>query len=209
MSSYRYYRYFQNTSSQVDIGGGLPGDTLGNAVASAPRPQKPSYYVAGLTWTITQNLTNDFHVSYLRNQWQWSTNGAPPQIAGLGGALEPGGESTNALTPYNVDSQDVRQRQWDGHDWMLRDDLNQLHGNHLFQYGAAYQRNYDFFTRNDNGIGIDAALVYQSSNGSISFPSAYLPAGLPASQVTNWDALLEVLGLVTCEAGRPLAGRRK
>ncbi len=198
MSSYRYYSYFQNTSSQVDIGGGLPGDTLGQAAASAPRPQKPSYYVASLTTTITPNLTNDFHVSYLRNQWQWSTNGAPAQLPGMAGALEPGGESANALTPYNVDSQDVRQRQWDGHDWMLRDDLSQLHGNHLFQYGAAYQRNYDYFTRNDNGIGIDAALVYQSSNGSISFPAAYQPAGLPSGQVTNWNTLYaEVLGMVS------------
>ena len=40
MSSYRYYRYFQNTSSQMDIGGALPGDTFGQAAASAPRPQK-------------------------------------------------------------------------------------------------------------------------------------------------------------------------
>jgi len=198
MSSYRYYRYFQNTSSQIDIGGDLPGDSFGQAAASAPRPQKPSYYVAGLTATLTPNITNDFHVSYLRNQWQWSTNGAPPQLPGLGGAIEPGGESTNALIPYNVDSQDVRQRQWDGHDWMLRDDLNQLHGNHLFQYGASYLRDYDYFTRNDNGIGIDAALVYQISNGSLSFPAAYQPTGLPASQVTNWDTLYaEVLGMVS------------
>ena len=69
-------------------------------------------------------MTNDFHVSYLRNQWQWSTNGAPPQLPGLAGAVETGGESTNALIPYNVDSQDVRQRQWDGHDWLFRDDVN-------------------------------------------------------------------------------------
>ena len=198
MASYRYYSYFQNTSSQVDIGGALPGDSFGQAAASAPRPQKPSYYVAALTTTITPNVTNDFHVSYLRNQWQWSTNGAPPQLPGLAGAIEPGGETANALTPYNVDSQDVRQRQWDGHDWMLRDDLSHLHGNHLFQYGASYQRNYDFFTRNDNGIGIDAALVYQISNGSLAFPAAYQPAGLPAGQVTNWNTLYsEVLGMVS------------
>ncbi len=166
MASYRYYRYFQNTSSQTDIGGLLPGDTFGNAAASAPRPQKPSFLVGALTTTISANLTNDFHFSYLRNQWQWSTNGAPPQLPGLAGAVEMGGESANALVPYNVDSQSTRQRQWDGHDALFRDDLSLLHGNHLFQYGVSYQRNYDFFTRNDNGIGIDAQLVYQITNGT-------------------------------------------
>ncbi len=198
-ASYRYYRYIQNTSSQVDIGGLLPGDSLGQAAASAPRPQKPSYLVGALTTTISANLTNDFHFSYLRNQWQWSTSGAPPQLPGLAGAVEMGGESANALIPYNVDSQDTRQRQWDGHDAMFRDDLSMLHGNHLFQYGASYQRNYDFFTRNDNGIGIDAQLVYQITNGTgISFPASAQPAGLPSSQVSNWNNYYaEVLGMVS------------
>ncbi len=198
MASYRYYSFSQLTSQQVDIGGALPGNTLGQAAASAPRPQKPSYIVAGLTTTITPHLTNDFHFSYLRNQWQWSTVGAPPQLAGLGGAVEMGGENINALIPYNVDSQSTRSRQWDGHDSMFRDDLSLLHGNHLFQFGGSYQRNFDFFTRNDNGIGIDAALVYQITNGSIAFPSSVQPAGLPSSQVTNWNSLYsQVLGLVS------------
>jgi hypothetical protein len=199
MASYRYYGYSQLTSQQVDIGGVLPGGTLGQAAASAPRPQKPSYLVVGMTTTITSNLTNDFRFSYLRNQWQWSTSGAPPQLPGLGGAVEMGGESANALIPYNVDSQSTRARQWDGHDTMLRDDLSFLHGNHLSQFGGSYQRNYDFFTRNDNGIGIDAALVYQMTNGTgIAFSAANRPAGIPSNQTTTWDQLYaETLGFVS------------
>src|SRR5882724_8673278 len=199
MASYRYYGYSQLTQQQVDIGGVLPGGTLGQAAASAPRPQKPSYLVAGMTTTITPNLTNDFRFSYLRNQWQWSTNGAPPQLPGLGGAVEMGGESINALIPYNVDSQSTRSRQWDGHDTMLRDDLSLLYRNHLFQFGGSYQRNYDFFTRNDNGIGIDAALVYQMTNGTgIAFSSNNRPAGLPSTQNTTWEQLYaEALGMVS------------
>ncbi|HEY2017715.1 MAG TPA: carboxypeptidase regulatory-like domain-containing protein, partial [Bryobacteraceae bacterium] len=199
MSSYRYYRFSQLTSSQVDIGGALPGNTLGHAVASAPRPEKPSYLVAGLTTNLTGNLTNDFHFNYLRNWWQWSTNGAVPQLPGLGGAVEMGGESANALIPYNVDSQSTRQRQWDGHDSVFRDDLSWLHKNHLVQFGGSYQRNYDFFTRNDNGIGIDAALVYQITNGTgVNFSSAYQPAGLPTGQLGTYNQLYaEVLGMVS------------
>src|SRR5690242_5561292 len=199
MASYRYYGFSQLTSQQVDIGGALPGGTLGRAAASAPRPQKPSYLVAGMTTTITPNLTSDFRFSYLRNQWQWSTNGAPPQLPGLGGAVEMGGESINALIPYNVDSQSTRSRQWDGHDTMIRDDLSYLRKNHLFQFGGSYQRNYDFFTRNDNGIGIDAALVYQMTNGSgIAFAAANRPAGIPSNQTSTWDQLYaETLGFVS------------
>jgi hypothetical protein len=199
MATYRYYSFYQLTSQQVDIGGLFPGGTLGQAAASAPRPQKPSYFVAGMTTTITPNLTNDFRFSYLRNQWQWSVNGAPPQLPGLGGAMELGGESANALIPYNVDSQSTRSRQWDGHDTMLRDDLSYLRGNHLVQFGGSYLRNYDFFTRNDNGIGIDAALVYQMTNGTgIAFSAANRPAGLPSSQNTTWDQLYaETLGFVS------------
>ncbi len=199
MVSDRYYNYNQLTSNQVDIGGALPGDTFGVAAASAPRPQKANYLVAGLSTTITPNLTNDFHFNFIRNYWSWSTSGGTPQLPGLGGAVEIGGETANALIPYNVDTSSTRQRAWDGHDQVYRDDLSLLHGNHLFQFGGSYQRNFDFYTRNDNGIATDASLVYQIGNGAgIAMPSAYLPTGLPSSQITNYSNLYaEVLGLVS------------
>jgi hypothetical protein len=199
MSSYRYYRFSQLATTQVDIGGALPGDTFGAPTSKAPRPQKPWFWVAGLTTTISSNMTNDFHISYLRNFWQWSTVGGPPQLSGLGGALEMGGESAglNALVPYNVDSQNTRSRFWDGKDWLLRDDLTLLHGDHLFSFGGSYQRNFDYHQRNDNGVGIDTSVTYQITNGTgINFTSQ--PANLPASQVTNWNNLYaQVLGLVS------------
>jgi len=199
MSSYRYYRFLQYATTQVDIGGVLTGDQFGVPASTAPRPEKPWFWVAGLTGTITPNLTNDFRVSYLRNFWQWATVGGPPQLPGLGGVLELGGESagTNALIPYNVDSQNTRQRFWDGQDWLFRDDLSLLHGNHLFQFGGTYQRNFDYHQRNDNGVGIDTSITYQLTNGTgINFTSQ--PAGLPASQVTNWNNLYaQVLGIVS------------
>ena len=125
--------------------------------------------------------------------------GARRSFRDLTGALEIGGETSNALIPYNVDTSSTRQRAWDGHDQMYRDDLTLVKGNHVLQFGGSYQRNYDFYTRNDNGIAVDSSLVYQIGNGSgISMPAAYLPAGLPSSQVTNWSNLYaEVLGLVS------------
>ena len=195
----RYYSYQQLTSNQVDIGGVLPGDTLGQAAATAPRPQKANYLVAGLTTILTPELTNDFHFNFIRNYWSWATDGGTPQLPGLGGALEIGGESSQALIPYNVDTQSTRQRAWDGHDQYYRDDLTRLHANHLLQFGGSYQRNFDYYTRNDNGVAVDASTVYQVGQGSgIGFSSAYEPTGLPSSQVTNWSNLYgEVLGIVS------------
>src|SRR5664280_2748663 len=76
------------TTTQVDIGGFFPGDTLGTPAAVSNRPQTPWYLVAGLTTNISSHTTNDFHYSFLRNWWQYGSAGAPPQLPGLGGALE-------------------------------------------------------------------------------------------------------------------------
>jgi hypothetical protein len=198
-SSYRVYRLTRNTPSQVDIGGFFAGDTLGKPAAVSSRPQQPWYLVAGLTTNITTNLTNDFHFSYLRNFWSWGDQNAPPQFPQLGGALEPLGEQHyTALTPYNVDTQDVRTRFWDGHDYFFRDDLTLLKGNHLFQFGGAYQRNWDYHQRTDNGGGINYTTTYQlgdSVGAGLVDISGVLPSGVSAK--TFGRDYAAVLGIVT------------
>ena len=198
-ASYRYYKFVQLSSVQTDFGGVLPGDTLGQYSAKAVRPQQPSYWVAGLTSTLTPTITNDFRFSYLRNFWQWGTAAAPPQLPGLGGALEIHADNSNALIPYNVDAQDARQRFWDGQDKVLRDDLTMIKSNHLIQVGGTYQRNFDYHLRNDNGVGIMNATVYQVNSGSgITLPSQYIPSTVPANQQTAYNTLYnDVLGIVS------------
>jgi len=214
MGSYRYYHFQAVTANQTDIGGVLPGDTLGQYKSAISRPLVPSYYVAGLTTNITTNLTNDFHYSYTRNFWQWNSALAPPQLPGLPAPIEIGGESgsTNhntaygggqdALIPYNVDTQDVRARYWDGHDHSIRDDLSLIKGNHLFQFGGLYQHTLDIHQRDDNGVSTFTGLVYVSGGTSatnMAMPAAYQPVGLPSSQLTSvWQPLYEqVLGVIT------------
>ena len=83
-------------------------------------------------------------------------------VPGLAGALEPFGESaTQALLPYNVNTQQTRTRYWNGHDNMFRDDVTWLHGKHLIQFGGMFQNNYDQHQRTDNGGGINYQTVYQ------------------------------------------------
>jgi hypothetical protein len=197
-SSYRYFSLSQLTTNQIDIGGALPGDKLGQPAARAPRPQKPDFLVGGLSTTISPTLTNNFTFSYTRIWWQWATSAAPPQLPGLGGALEIGGETANALIPYNVNNQTTRQRFWDGHDTLFRDDVSWIKGNHILSFGGNFARNFDYHARNDNGQGINTSPVYQILNGpGIQFSAATQPVGLPTSQVGNWNKYYsEVLGIV-------------
>ncbi len=202
MSSYRYYKLKRASTTQVDIGGFFPGNKLGVPASVAQRPQVPWFYVAGLTTNISNNLTNDFHYSYLRNFWSWSNMEDTPQFSQLGGALEIFGESNaSALVPYNLNTQNVRTRFWDGQDHMFRDDLTWLKGNHLLQFGGTYQHNYNFHQRSDNGGGIYYQPVYQlgTTRGAEIDVSAYTPAPvLAAGDDTAWARdYAAILGIVS------------
>jgi hypothetical protein len=168
MASYRYYNIKVAGTEEVDIGGFFPGDKLGTPASASSDPVQDWYLVAALTTNISSTLTNDIHYSWLRNWWSWSRNGAPPQVAGLGGALEldSGQSATQDLGPFNVNNQQIRRRFWDGHDQMFRDDVSKLRGNHLFQFGGTYQHNWDFHQRNDSGGTINAFPVYSLGNGT-------------------------------------------
>ncbi|HEX4065675.1 MAG TPA: carboxypeptidase-like regulatory domain-containing protein [Acidobacteriaceae bacterium] len=202
MASYRYYKLTQLTTNQVDIGGVFAGDKIGVPSAVDNRPQQPWYAVVGLTTNISASLTNDFHYSYLRNFWQWKDDGAPAQVAGAGGALEPLGESatsTEVLSPFNLDAQDIRTRIWDGQDNFLRDDLSKVKGNHLIQFGGQYQRNFNYHQRTDNGNSINYTTTYQigdaSGGGSINY--AGLSPHLPTSNTIDGRIIDTYYGMVT------------
>src|SRR5260370_6415671 len=190
------------------------GGSVGVVKSASKRTQVPWYLVTGLTTSVSPNLTNDYHYNYMRNYGEWETASAVPKLAGLGGAMEIGGEGSsggivgcNALMPYCVRTQDTRQRFWDGHDHTFRDDLTWIRGNHLFQFGGQYQHNWDAHRRNDNGLGIMAANVYQigaSSNTSSAVSglniAGFVPAGFtPGPIAANaWRNLYaQVLGIVT------------
>jgi len=172
-TSYRYFKLKTATDDQVDFGGGFAGDAVGNPVSQSNVPQDAWYWVAGLTTNISSNTTNDIHYSFLRNYWAYHRTGDSPQptSAGtLGGALEIFSGQTSGqlqdLDAYNVDTQHTRNRFWDGHDQMFRDDVSTLKGNHLLQFGGTFQRNWDYHQRTDNGGGINYQPVYELGNGA-------------------------------------------
>ena len=183
--SYRDFKWIRATSNQTDIGGFFPGDKLGVASATASRPSQPWYIVGGLTTNVSPNVTNDFHYSYLRNYWAWADKDGPPQLPGLGGALEIWGETQGtALIPFNVNTQSIRTRFWDGQDNSVRDDVTILHGKHLFTFGGAYSRNWDWHSRSDNGGGINFTPTYQlGENTTVGGGNVDFSSTLPATGV--------------------------
>lgn len=198
MSSLRYFDLRNAGTQQNDIGGFFAGDKLGVPTSLSNNPQKPWFLVAGMTTNVTSNVTNDFHYSYLRNWWAWARAGDVPQLAGLGGALEPFGEtSTQALIPFNVNTQQTRTRVWNGKDNYFRDDVSWLRGNHLFQFGGAYQRNENFHSRTDNGGGINYQPVYQLGTTAGSGIDITLPAGFSGSSRNFGRDLAAMLGVVS------------
>lgn len=200
VSSYRYFKLTNAGTQQIDIGGFFPGDKLGVPASKSNNPQEPWYYVAGLTTNISSNVTNDLHYSFLRNWWAWSRAGDVPQLAGLGGALEPFGETaTQALIPYNVNTQQTRTRFWDGKDHMIRDDVSMLKGNHLLQFGGTYQHNFNWHQRTDNGGGINYQPVYQlgTTAGAGIDISSVLPANFSGSEKNFGRDFVAALGIVS------------
>jgi hypothetical protein len=192
MLSYRYFHLYQSTTSQVDIGGFFQGNTLGQPKSLTDRPQTPSFYVAGLTSVLSPRVINDFRFNYTRNSWEWGSVGAPPQLPGLGAAVEFG------LLPYETARGNSLSRYWNGQDKVFKDDVSIMHGNHLFQVGGAYTRWFLQHQRNDNGLNMITTPTYVIGTGEgIRTPTTYIPSTVPANQYANWNTLYsQVLGLV-------------
>ena len=201
-ASYRYFNYQAPTTFQVDIGGLVPGDKLGVPQSLSDNPQQAWYLVGGLDANLSNTWTNSIRYSYLRNWWQWERYGGRVQVPGLGGALEPGGESaTQALIPYNVNNQQTRSRFWNGHDQMIRDDATWIHGKHMVQFGGMFLHNFNWHERTDNGGGINYYPAYQIGagvSGNNVVMNGYQPAGLAKANFTNWNRdYAMILGMVS------------
>ncbi|HEV2382862.1 MAG TPA: carboxypeptidase-like regulatory domain-containing protein [Terriglobia bacterium] len=175
-STYRWFKQDIPTTNEVDIGGLLHGDTLGTAASASSNNNQPFVFNTGLTTTITPNLTNSFHFGYTRNEWNWIRNGVQtPQLSGSAGAIEIDGESSNALIPVNIDTQDSRNRAWYEHNYDFRDEVTWLKGNHMFQFGGDYLHEWWHFNRYDNVVGGLTNLVYEVDNGSVAMTPDFQP----------------------------------
>lgn len=207
-AAYRHYTEDAGILRQADIGGVIAGDTRGVPKILSTIPRQPRFLVTGLTATLNPNFTNDIHLSWLRDWWQWNSLPPFPIVSGSPAALVPGGDTVNALVPVNIDTQGARTRRWNSHGIQFRDDATWQRGSHLVRIGGSFNRTWADFVRDDGQQNSQKTLQYFMGNtiGGINFPTLFRPVAcatatstncLPANQNSNWNNFYaQVLGLV-------------
>jgi hypothetical protein len=209
-ASMRWFSLNEPTTDQVDIGGYAPGDKLGVPASVSNDPGHPRYYVVGVTGSLTPAVTNEFHVSMLRNDWNWGRFGVPVGQLGIAGGMEVGGETGDSLNPIDMQTQQARNRLWDGQDWTWSDSLSWLKGSHYLQLGGQYGHFYDIHARDDEVVAALTQMVYQIGNANsdllwnngfypqlCSAPGASATSCMASSAVGSYEnAAAEVMGIV-------------
>lgn len=194
MGSYRYGVEDNSVNVQTLM-------TTSGYKPTAGRPTWGNFAVFGLNGQITQHLTNDLHLNFTRLYWAWATMGAPPQLPGLGGALQIRNESnTSAAVPYNIDTQNARSRLWDGKDYNIVDTVSWLKGNHMISVDGRFGWQRFYHQRNDKvtgGLAQPIYYSYYSSSGNNHIGGIPYPADIASSNKTNFaTAYVSELGIV-------------
>ncbi len=106
--------------------------------------------------------------------------------------MEIGGESSSpALIPYNVNSQSIRQRFWDGQDKSIKDDLTIAEGQSPVRFRRQLSRNFDYHSRTDNGSAVNDQISYLSTSSGFNWtsPIKYIPTSVPSTSYSSWETL--------------------
>jgi hypothetical protein len=196
--SYRIFNDIAPSTNQIDIGGLLPGDKLGVPASVSSNPVIPRYAVLGLNGTITPTLINEFNLSYLLNNWGWQRQGVTNALSSVPAGIEFADSHFGCMCPLNMDTQDARNRVWDGHDWTYSDTLNWVKGTHYMQFGGSMVHWWDHHVRDDQVVAGLPDLVYQLNKATgLKTSSATRPAGLPSSLNSTWDTqYAQTLGFI-------------
>lgn len=202
-------RYQYSTSSiappniQVDISGSAPGCQFGVPCNIATRPLQPRYVVGGLTGRLTPNLINEFHFDWLRHWWSWIAPGAriPVIDPSLSDArLQIWQESrVNGMVPINVNTQQARQRVWNGQDYTFSDNLSWIKGKHVWSFGGRAQLQHFLHVRDDKVVGgITTPLYFVARGGQfLDIGGIPIPASVRSSDKGTYRrAYISALGIV-------------
>jgi hypothetical protein len=202
MASYRYSTSaIQPPNIQEDISGTAPGCKFGTVCALASRPLQPRFLVTGLTGQIRPNLINEFHFDWLRHWWSWNAPGAripviDPSLSDQ--PLQIWQESfANGMVPINVNTQQARQRVWNGQDYTFTDNLSWIKGRHNFQFGGRAQIEHFLHVRDDKVTGGITTPLYYVAKGGIFSNLGGIPSPNDADSSTAFKrAYISYLGLV-------------
>ena len=201
---------------QEDISGTAPGCQPAVPCPLAKRPLQPRYLVTGLTARLTPNVVNEFRFNWLRHWWEWSAPGAKIPV------IDPALSDTrlqiwqesriNGMVPINVNTQQARQRTWNGQDYTFADTLTWIKGRHAWNFGGRVQIQHFLHVRDDKVVGgLTTPLYFVARGGdfsNLSIPEANKPPECPSNSSgtncirpsdfgTNWNrAYISYLGLV-------------
>jgi len=211
------YRYSTSTivppNIQEDIGGIAKGCQKGAPCPLANRPLQPRFLVGGLTGRLTANLVNEFHFDWLRHWWSWIAPGASIPVPGLNtgtacGAVAPCSDARlqiwsesriNAMVPINVNTQQARQRVWNGQDYTFIDNLTWIKGKHAWNFGGRVQLQHFLHVRDDKVVGgITTPLYFVARGGQfLDIGGIPIPASVTSSDRSTYRrAYISALGLV-------------
>ena len=202
-------RYQYSTSSvvpsniQVDVSGTAPGCQFGVPCNIATRPLQPRYVVGGLTGRLTPNLINEFHFDWLRHWWSWIAPGAkipviPSSLSDT--RLQIWQESRlNGMVPINVNTQQARQRVWNGQDYTFIDNLTWIKGKHAWNFGGRVQFQHFLHVRDDKVVGGITTPLYFAARGGqfLDIGGIPIPASVKSSDKSTYRrAYISALGMV-------------
>ncbi|MCS6805299.1 MAG: carboxypeptidase-like regulatory domain-containing protein [Blastocatellia bacterium] len=208
--SFRYSRQTSNSTTQLDIGGLLQGNTLGQPASLAKVPVQPRFMVAGLTGQLTPLLTNELRFSWQRNFW-WLQRASPfPQVPGTNVALQVAGHpSFGGLVsePIDIHAQLARTQGVNDRVTQLVDNATWVKGRHTFQFGGSWRYLDLYHLRDDKVVGSLASLVAELDDGpAVTIPATNRPPSctgtlttncLQAGDVTRWNRLYAgMLGII-------------
>ncbi|HEY6248630.1 MAG TPA: carboxypeptidase-like regulatory domain-containing protein [Candidatus Angelobacter sp.] len=201
-TSYHYAVSDGVGSGQADIGGLLPGDTLGSAVATRSLPTQPRYLTFGGTGHIGPNLTTEAHFNWLRHWWQWKPVSPFPQVSGTAAAVQIFAENVTAgLVPLNIDTQNARSRTWNGKDFTWGDSTTWIKGKHILSFGGEIRHEHFTHTRDDKVVGALTNPVYFADKTSdiAAFASNFLPPNCASTSCINtWqNAYVATTGMIS------------
>jgi len=206
MGSYRYSKAdVAPPNTQEDISGTASGCQAGVPCELATRPLQPRYLVTGVTARLTPNLVNEFHFNWLRHWWSWVAPGAGIPV------IDPALSDTriqiwqesrvNGMVPINVNTQQARQRVWNGQDYTFIDNLTWIKGKHVWNFGGRAQLQHFLHVRDDKVVGGITTPLYFAARGgdfvNISIPASTIPATIdPSDRSIYRRALISALGIV-------------
>lgn len=208
-SSYMWSRTLANSTTQVDIGGILPGNTLAVASPGGNTPQYPRQLVAALTGQITPRLTNELRFGWIR-WYSWRGFHPPrPQMSSVTSAIDlNGGASPDLLDePLDVTVQRSRSQGDNQHRFQFIDNATWVKGRHTLQFGGFMSYVQHFHMREDKVVGgMTAMIMSLDAAGFVTIPSSQRPPTCTATRttfclqsvdVTRWNRLYAAtLGII-------------